>query len=357
MVQRDAQGRPAAVYGLVVDASALASTLFAAGVPRGIVPLPRGSLRVAAPDGTTLFGALADEARARVTIHPIGALDAMTITAALRGSQLPPSILAIANIDRLWTMGILMIATILVILAAAWTSRREARLAQARSDFVAGVSHDLRMPLAQILLASETLSLRRERDEAARLSLVASIVREARRLKGLVDNVLFVARSGAVDVPPRLSAVRVSDMFMGAAEAVQLAVDDAGQQLVWQKDADFAVLGDADLIRQALVNLIDNAIKYGAAGQEIRLSAALLGLRVRLYVDDEGPGIPKVDRERVFAPYERLARDEGSERTGAGLGLAVVAQAVRACGGAVHFEDGPAGGTRAVIELRAGPPS
>jgi signal transduction histidine kinase len=75
---------------------------------------------------------------------------------------------------------------------------------------------------------------------------------------------------------------------------------------------------------------------------------------VRLIVDDEGPGIPVKERERVFEPYQRLGRDQTSERTGTGLGLSVVRQIVVACSGRVWIEDGPSGrGTRVVIELGA----
>src|SRR5437764_1334324 len=84
----------------------------------------------------------------------------------------------------------LVIATLVVAIVS---SRREVRLAEARSNFVAGVSHDLRMPLAQILLAGETMSLGRDQGDAHRHRLAASVVREARRLMALVDNVLLFA--------------------------------------------------------------------------------------------------------------------------------------------------------------------
>ena len=79
----------------------------------------------------------------------------------------------------------------------------------------------------------------------------------------------------------------------------------------------------------------------------------LLGWRVRLQVEDQGPGVPPEQRVRVFEPYERLVRDQASERTGSGLGLAVVRHIASACQGKVWLEDAPGGGTRAVLELRA----
>jgi signal transduction histidine kinase len=226
-------------------------------------------------------------------------------------------------------------------------------LARARSDFIAGVSHDLRMPLAQILIASETIALGRERDANDRASLASSIVREARRLVGLVDNVLLFSKSGAVDLNPVIRSVPVWQLLSDAADAVRLSVEDAGQTL--EVNAGFVadVKADARLLRQVLVNLVDNALKYGSPGQRIVLGAEAHGRLVRVFVEDEGPGIPATERDRIFEPYARLAHDQVSERTGTGLGLAVVRQIVEACGGRVWVEDGKTHGVRAIVELRA----
>src|SRR5262249_57365617 len=107
----------------------------------------------------------------------------------------------------------------------------EVALARARADFIAGVSHELRMPLAQILLAGETLTMQREHDDVERERLATSIVREARRLVALVENVLFFSRSGAVAFTPTLEPLAVQALFVDVADAVQLAVDDACQRL------------------------------------------------------------------------------------------------------------------------------
>ena len=208
------------------------------------------------------------------------------------------------------------------------------------------------MPLAQILLAGETLTIGRARTESERLSLSSSIVREARRLIALVENVLLWSRSGAVELRPRLSPILVDDIFGDVVESMQLAADDAGQSIEVQSATTLTVQGDRQLMRQALVNLVDNAIKYGKAGQRIHLSAvALASQRVQLVVEDQGPGIPRAERSMVFEPYERLGRDQVSERTGTGLGLAVVRHIAKAGEGTVWLEEAKGGGTRAVLEF------
>jgi signal transduction histidine kinase len=139
-----------------------------------------------------------------------------------------------------------------------------------------------------------------------------------------------------------------------------LALEDAGQRLEVRARPGLRVLGDRQLLRQALTNLIDNASKYGRANQTIRLDAeANHGDRVLLTVTDQGLGVPAGLRARLLEPYERLPRDQASERTGTGLGLAVVVQIAQACGGSVRLEGSLSGegGTRAVMVLKAAPSS
>ncbi|HUQ84625.1 MAG TPA: HAMP domain-containing sensor histidine kinase [Gemmatimonadaceae bacterium] len=357
LVQRDDRGAALGVYGMVVETSDALAALFArpqrsAIDSAGLTQLDSLSLEVRGAGGRRLFGALGS-GRARAIVHLGGPMRGLLLTIAVAPSRVASPLLVPHTRLGLWNLGALLAATIIVLLIAIGVSRRELTLARARSDFIAGVSHDLRMPLAQILIASETLSLRRERNDGERVSLASSIVRETRRLMALVDNVLLFSRSGAVELKPTLRPVSVTELLADVVESVRLAVDDAGQSIEIAAAPATTVLADRRLVRQALVNLVDNALKYGAPGQRIRLGTDSTGASVRLFVDDEGPGIPAGDRSRIFEPYERLVHDQASERTGSGLGLAVVRQIAEACGGRVWLEDAPTRGARVVIELRA----
>lgn len=359
MVRTGVNGSPVSVYGLIGNAHGIASVIFAivtSGRPDGssgqTLTLDSSSVEVRAEGiATPMFGSLDDDHSFRATASPSGALDGMSVTAALTRAQAIHSLFVSSR--ELWHLGLLTLATILAIVFAIGSSRREVLLARTRSDFIAGVSHDLRMPLAQILIASETLTLKREKDERERDRLSSSIVREARRLMSIVDNVLLFSRSGAIAMKPRLEPLPLRTLFDDVIEAVSLAVDDAGQTIE-SDDRSLAILGDRQLLRQALVNLVDNALKYGKAGQRIRLVGEEgKDSTTRLAVEDEGPGVPESERARIFDPYERLERDQTSERTGTGLGLAVVRHIAGVCGGRVWIDDAYTSGTRAVIELPA----
>jgi signal transduction histidine kinase len=108
---------------------------------------------------------------------------------------------------------------------------------------------------------------------------------------------------------------------------------------------------DADALRQMLINLLDNAVKYGPEGQRIAVALAAENGTARVLVDDEGPGVPAGDRERIWERFWRLQRDRGSAVAGTGIGLAVVRELAELHGGRAWVEDAPAGGARFVIEV------
>jgi signal transduction histidine kinase len=335
------------------DSVVIPALEFLARVNARTVDFDSGTVQVVSPDSSVTVGAIHEEHSFRASAPAYGAMRGWTVLVALQHSQVSRALLMPVSDDRLWLLAGFGIVTIAVLIFAVGSSQRELLLARARSDFVAGVSHELRMPLAQILLAGETLTLARERSDAERKGLSSSIVREARRLKAIVDNILFFSRADASRMSIRMLPIGVTQLFGRVLESVDLAVADANQTIVTDVDERISVIADPDLARQALVNLVDNAIKYGKPGQCIRLCAERVGTRVQLHVDDEGPGIPKDSRTRVFEEYERLARDQVSERTGTGLGLAIVRRIAADCGGRVWIDTSPQGGARVTVELAA----
>jgi signal transduction histidine kinase len=143
-------------------------------------------------------------------------------------------------------------------------------------------------------------------------------------------------------------AADVSDAVAAFAPLAE-AADTA---LAVELSPDAHALADAGALRQILLNLLDNAVKYGPRGQTVLVRAARAGAEVVVSVEDEGPGVPPADRERVFDPFTRLERPGLPRVSGTGVGLAVVRDLVRAHGGRAWIEDGRSG-ARVCVALPA----
>jgi len=256
-------------------------------------------------------------------------------------------------------LGFLTLTAALAVVALAQL-RREQELARLRADFTSSVSHELRTPLAQILLFGETLALDRVRSPDERRAAAETIVQEARRLLGLVENVLHFAQAerGATQLEAR--AIDLAPVLGSVVAAFAPLADAARVQLTTALDGDVAAVADPLALRQIVLNLLDNAVKYGPPGQTVMLGATRAGAWTRVWVEDGGPGVPESDRERIWSPFVRLGRDRnayatgGQARTGSGIGLAVVRELTTRMGGHAWVEPGARGGARFVVELPAG---
>jgi signal transduction histidine kinase len=229
--------------------------------------------------------------------------------------------------------------------------RRQQELARLRTEFVSGVSHELRTPLAQIRWFAELLHMGKLRSEEERARSAGIIDQEARRLTYLVENVLNFSRSengtnrispSPVDFDHEID--EAIELFAPLARARKMTVASA-------LDSSAVVSLDRDALRQILLNLLDNAVKYGPAGQTITVGSEIAGDRARIWVEDNGPGIPHDQRQRVWEPYVRLTREAESATGGSGIGLSVVRELVTMHGGRTRAESAPGGGARVVIEL------
>jgi signal transduction histidine kinase len=223
-----------------------------------------------------------------------------------------------------------------------------------KSELVSGVSHELRTPLAQIRMFAEMLRLGWVRSDDERQRSVAIIDQEARRLAHLVENILQFSR--AERSAPRLSLARL-ELAALVDEVVDSFAPLAGSRGVTVRTAHSGhavALADRDALRQVLLNLLDNAVKYGPAGQTITAGTRVDGGgRVQVWVDDQGTGIAARDKARVWEPFRRLDRAVEAGISGNGIGLAVVRELVSAQGGTVAVHDAPGGGASFVVTLRA----
>jgi len=310
---------------------------------------------VAGPDRRVIFRSAAPRGlRPAATLGMAGAFDGFAVRVAMR----PAFASRVAGGTWTWNrsqfvLGLITLSAGLVIVSLLQL-HRERQLARVKSELVSGVSHELRTPLAQIRMFAEMLRLGWVRSDDERQRSVAIIDQEARRLAHLVENILQFSR--AERSAPRLSLGRlelaalvdeVVDSFapLAGARGVTVRTTHSGHAVA---------LADRDALRQVLLNLLDNAVKYGPAGQTITAGTRVDGGgRVQLWVDDQGSGIAARDKARVWEPFRRLDRAVEAGISGNGIGLAVVRELVTAQGGTVAVHDAVGGGASFVVTLQA----
>ena len=334
------------ILGDILDNPALLPTTFTAQSRNRDVVIAR----VADAAGGPLFDSAPGERSgydSQLALNPLHG--ALALNVSVRPQQ--ASVLVFGGLPRSrlpFLLGVLALAATLSVVAVIQL-RRETEIARMRSDFVANVSHELRTPLAQIRLFTETLRLGRANTPEQRDWSLGHIERETTRLGHLVENVLRFSRAGrpdvthAVPIDPAAEASRIVAEFapLAASRHVKIETDIVPTPLVSLRP---------DALRRALLNLLDNAVKYGPVGQTVRVGVAARDGELRLTVEDEGPGVPARERETVWLPFQRGSA--GGDAAGSGIGLTLVREMVTQHGGRAWVEAGRGGrGARFVIAI------
>jgi two-component system, OmpR family, sensor histidine kinase SenX3 len=210
------------------------------------------------------------------------------------------------------------------------------RVESVRRDFVANVSHELKTPIGALEVLAETLSM--ETDPAVTRPLAERMVREAERLGRIVDDLLDLSLIETQESPTR-DPVPFGLLMEEAVDRVRPAAASAGIELVVDDDTDGAIVPcDRRQLSSAIVNLLDNAVKYSEPRSRVEVRATRAADRVVLVVRDHGIGIPSRDLERIFERFYRVDQARSRSTGGTGLGLAIVRHVVSAHGGEVTVE-------------------
>ena len=210
------------------------------------------------------------------------------------------------------------------------------RVESVRRDFVANVSHELKTPIGALGLLAETMAA--TEDMPVMQQLAERVVREADRLGRIVDDLLDLSTIEAQEAPTR-EPLPVRLLVSECVDLVQASANAAGVPLiVGPEPPDIEIFCDSRQMRSALVNLLDNAIKYSSAGQVVEFGACAVDDRVAFVVRDHGIGIPSRDLERIFERFYRVDRARSRETGGTGLGLAIVRHIAQAHGGEVTVQ-------------------
>lgn len=227
-------------------------------------------------------------------------------------------------------------------------ARLQMRSEQLKNSLLSSVSHDLKTPLATIAGAAGTLS---DKDnnltQDQRMSLAREICEQAMRLNKQVSNLLSITKVEAPELTLAKEDCPLEEIIGSAISALEEQPHD-GRIIVQLEDPSLEVSVDESLMQQALINLLDNAIKHTQRDSTIKVTAQSSQDDVVISISDNGPGIPDKDKARVF---DKFQRGENSQVEGTGLGLAICKGIVSAHGGRIWIEDGPSGGTVFKIAL------
>src|SRR5262245_13981801 len=285
----------------------------------------------------TRFSVLAPAPWHLLVKHPSGSLERAVNAARRRNIAVSTGILGVLALS----VAFLVVST-----------RRAHDLARRQLEFVATVSHELRTPLAVIRSAADNLADGVVDDEARVRQYGQLVRREGLRLSELVEQVLEFAglQSGARAASH--SPVAIPAVLREAAAAAQPAADAAGVRVELSiADGLPAVAGDEAALRRVFVNLIGNAVKYGASAGWVGVRASAEGGHLEIGVSDRGIGIAPSEQDRIFEPFYRAPDVVAAQIQGAGLGLSLVKRIVDAHGGRVAVTSAPGQGSTFTVTL------
>jgi signal transduction histidine kinase len=229
---------------------------------------------------------------------------------------------------------------------------REARLAQAKSNFVSNVSHELKTPLSLLSLFSEILELGRAPSEEKKTEYYRIIRHESLRLNKMIDNILDFSK---IEAGRKTYVFVHSDM----AEVIQVVLSSYRYQII---NSGFtvqtnipprlpSVLIDQDAMAQAISNLLDNAIKYSGEVKQISITTKTLETELSIEIADHGIGIPRAEQSKIFEKFYRVGNGLVHDVKGSGLGLSLVKHIIEAHHGTISVESDLGHGSRFTIRL------
>lgn len=261
-----------------------------------------------------------------------------------------PSLQAKESKRRLFDLVLIGLSAVTVFVGLGILSaavRAERRASQAKSDFIANVSHELKTPLSLIRIFGELLATGRTKGPGKAREYANIVMRESERLTHLIDNVLDFSRAeqknkGTYD----LQVADMADVVTRGLDVYRYQLESEGMKLSVDIDDNLPTVSvDENAIILVLLNLVDNALKYAKDGKEIAVSLTSNGDRVVLAVRDQGPGIEADEVDRVFERFYRAKRVRGQPIRGSGIGLALVKRIAEDHGGGVKLDTTPGQGS------------
>jgi signal transduction histidine kinase len=278
--------------------------------------------------------------RSRVLVPLLSGLETIGALSVVRRD---PSAFSSHEIELLGLLGRLAgtaVQNIRAYEAERTTAEELRRLSALRADFVSLVSHELRSPMASVIGSAETLKLRwRELKPEHRDSFLALISHETSRLAELIGDVLDTSRIEAGTFSYSFGDVDLVELVRDSAALAERTQDEVPVTALVREPLPH-VRGDRDRLRQVLINLIDNAVKYSKPGEEVRVEAQSSNSRVLIEVHDQGPGIAPEHQRVIFEKFGRIQTAQAA-KPGTGLGLFIARSIAEAHGGSLNVRSHP----------------
>jgi signal transduction histidine kinase len=235
----------------------------------------------------------------------------------------------------------------------AWRAfRRQQQLSEMKTNFVSSVSHELRAPIASVRLMAEELAEGENPNPEKQKQYYHFIGQECRRLSAVIENVLDFSRREQGREHFEFEPTDLNTLVSETVELMRAYAEEKNVRLkVVQSDQPIAVEADGKALHRLLVNLIDNAIKHSPENSTVRIGVDFTAAVTRLWVEDDGPGIPAAEHERIFERFYRIGSELRRETQGIGLGLSIVKHIAEVHGGRVTVHSAVGEGSRFVVEL------
>jgi two-component system phosphate regulon sensor histidine kinase PhoR len=315
----------------------------------------RRRFNVADHDGRIIFGNRLEGAGEFIVAHPfpttfyrwrlqVAPLHAPELEARARQKKLSDAILIGL------ALGVIVLGMTFYLYAVA----KERKLSRLRSEFVSNVTHELKTPLSLIKMFAELLVMRKPTDDRRRQEYCEIIFRESDRLSALIDTVLDFSRLERGKQVYEKEQLVVGEVVQEAVEIVRLRLErDTPTVRVQLNEPLPLVWADHQALNLAVINLLDNALKYAEGTAEIRVLVEAKGRMVHISVEDDGPGIPPEELRRVFERFYRGKAAAQAHQRGSGIGLSIVQAVADGHGGRVWVESRTVRGSRFIIALPA----
>ncbi|MBI3125784.1 MAG: HAMP domain-containing histidine kinase [Ignavibacteriales bacterium] len=237
-----------------------------------------------------------------------------------------------------------------VMIVAAWfgfkSIKKEIELAQIKNDFVSNVSHELRTPLALINMFAETLSLGRVKTEEKKVEYYGIIQQETERLSKIVNKILNFAKIEAGKWKYNFAEIELNQIVAKVFEVYKFHLTSNGFEFALNvEEREMKILADAEAISEAVINLLDNALKYSGYNKKVVIKTGTEGKKAFVEVEDSGLGISQEDQKKIFEKFFRVSTKEVHNAKGTGLGLTLVKHIVEANHGEISLKSEPGKGS------------